>query len=80
MDTPFEIFFTAPPGLEPQLCEEVRGLGYDAAQVVPGGVIVEGGWPDVWRCNLLLRGATRVLARIGEFRAFHLAQLDKRSR
>ena len=30
--------------------------------------------------NLYLRGATKVLARIGEFRAFHLAQLDKRAR
>jgi len=27
-----------------------------------------------------LRGASKVLARIGEFRAFHLAQLDKRAR
>jgi putative N6-adenine-specific DNA methylase len=34
----------------------------------------------VWRANLVLRGATRVLARIGGFMAFHLAQLDKRSR
>jgi putative N6-adenine-specific DNA methylase len=34
----------------------------------------------VRRANLLLRGAGRVLARIGAFRAFHLAQLDKRAR
>jgi putative N6-adenine-specific DNA methylase len=35
---------------------------------------------DVWKANMYLRGATKVLARIGEFRAFHLAQLDKRAR
>lgn len=80
MDSEFEIFMVAPPGLEDMLRQEVAGLGYVTAQTVPGGVTLNGGWPDVWRLNLRLRGATRVLARIGSFRAFHLAQLDKRSR
>ena len=79
MSTSFEIFLMAPPGLEPALAEEVRALGY-AATITPGGVSVEGGWHDVWRLNLECRGAGRVLARIAEFRAFHLAQLDKRAR
>jgi putative N6-adenine-specific DNA methylase len=43
-------------------------------------VTIVGGWPDVWRANLKMRGATRVLARVGSFMAFHLAQLDKRAR
>jgi putative N6-adenine-specific DNA methylase len=43
-------------------------------------VTVNGGWPEIWRTNLEIRGATRVLARIGSFRAMHLAQLDKRAR
>ncbi len=34
----------------------------------------------MWRANLHLRGATRVLARFGGFPVFHLAQLDKRAR
>jgi putative N6-adenine-specific DNA methylase len=34
----------------------------------------------VWKANLELRGATRVLARIARFRAMHLAQRDKRAR
>jgi putative N6-adenine-specific DNA methylase len=79
-DTPaFEIFLVATPGLEAPLCEEAREAGFDA-KVVEGGVSFVGGWPEVWRANLVLRGATRVLARIAEFRAMHLAQLDKRSR
>ena len=45
-----------------------------------GGVNVRGDWHDVWRANLHLRGANRVLARIGSFRVMHLAQLDKRAR
>ena len=79
-DTTFEIFLTVAPGLEQALLAEVRRLRFAEPQVVPGGVIVQGGWDDVWRANLHLRGAARVLARIGEFRAFHLAQLDKRAR
>ncbi|GGE55569.1 THUMP domain-containing class I SAM-dependent RNA methyltransferase [Actibacterium pelagium] len=75
-----EIFLIATPGLETVLCNEAKGLGFADAKVVPGGVQFQGTWPDVWRANLWLRGATRVLVRIGSFRAFHLAQLDKRAR
>lgn len=78
--SPFEIFLVAVPGTEPALLEEVRAAGFAAAEPVPGGIVLQGGWPDVWRANLVLRGPSRVLARIGEFRAFHLAQLDKRAR
>lgn len=76
----FEIFLTAAPGLEAALLAETREAGFAAAKSVPGGVTVQGTWSEVWRANLCLRGAARVLARVGEFRAFHLAQLDKRSR
>ncbi|WP_425071250.1 THUMP domain-containing class I SAM-dependent RNA methyltransferase [Sagittula sp. S175] len=76
----FEIFLSAPPGLEPILLQEVTEAGFDALAVAPGGVVTRGGWPDVWRANLVLRGAGRVLVRFAEFRAFHLAQLDKRSK
>ncbi|MEQ3624202.1 MAG: class I SAM-dependent RNA methyltransferase [Celeribacter sp.] len=78
--TPFEIFLVAPPGLEPVLRDEVAEAGFTDPVAVPGGVNIQGGWPDVWRANLELRGATRVLARLGSFMAFHLAQLDKRAR
>lgn len=76
----FEIFLAAPPGLEPVLAEEVREAGFAEVATVPGGVTCQGGWAEVWRANFELRGAGRVLARFAEFRAFHLAQLDKRAR
>lgn len=76
----FEIFLAAAPGLEPQLCAEASARGFKAPKPVIGGVVVRGGWREVWRANLELRGASRVLARIGAFRAMHLAQLDKRAR
>ncbi|WP_029008388.1 THUMP domain-containing class I SAM-dependent RNA methyltransferase [Azospirillum halopraeferens] len=79
-DAAFEIFVVTAPGLEPALCAELQALGFADPVPVKGGVTVRGGWPEVWRANLEVRGATRVLARIGAFRAFHLAQLDKRAR
>jgi putative N6-adenine-specific DNA methylase len=76
----FDIFLVAVPGLETPLCEETKEKGFAGAVKVTGGVQIAGGWREVWRANLELRGASRVLARIGSFRAPHLAQLDKRAR
>lgn len=76
----FEIFLGTQPGLEEVLLSEAEAAGFPSPVAVGGGVCFEGSWADVIRANLSLRGAARVLARIGEFRAFHLAQLDKRSR
>jgi putative N6-adenine-specific DNA methylase len=80
MSDPFEIFLAAPPGLEDILHAEAMAHGFGEAAVVPGGVSCRGHWADVWRANLLLRGAGRVLVRLGAFHAVHLAQLDKRAR
>ncbi|KIN73596.1 THUMP domain-containing class I SAM-dependent RNA methyltransferase [Sulfitobacter guttiformis] len=82
MDEPqnFEIFLVTVPGMEEALCAEALERGFAGALAVAGGVTFQGNWHDVWRANLCLRGATRVLARIGGFLAFHLAQLDKRCR
>ena len=67
------------PGLETTLAEEARALGFALGAGQPGGVEIAGGWPELWRANLELRCATRVLWRMGSFMAFHLAQLDKRA-
>ncbi|TNE69346.1 MAG: class I SAM-dependent RNA methyltransferase [Rhodobacteraceae bacterium] len=80
MSGTFEIFLGTQPGLEPYLLAEAVEAGFPSPVAVGGGVTFEGTWDDVVRANLVLRGAARVLARIGTFRAFHLAQLDKRAR
>lgn len=77
---PFEIYLVAMPGLETALRDEALQLGFSGAAVVSGGVAFQGTWPDVWRANLLVRGASQVLARIGSFHVSHLAQLDKLAR
>ena len=75
----FEIFLAAPPGLEDALAEEIRTKGFKKPTTVPGGVTIQGGWPEVWRANLWIRGAGRVLARIDRFRADHLSYLHDRA-
>ena len=79
-DPSLTVFAITLPGLENALAEEARALGFAVTDVEPGGVTMSGDWAEVWRANMELRGATRVLVRIGEFMAFHLAQLDKRAR
>jgi putative N6-adenine-specific DNA methylase len=75
-----EIFAVCPPGLEDLASAEAVQHGFTVTGTVPGGVMIQGGWPEVWRANLRLRGAVRILLRVAEFRAMHVAQLDKRAR
>lgn len=81
LPTDLELFLVAVPGLESQLAAEAKERGFRQARVTPpGGVTVRGGWPEVWRANLELRGASRVLVRVESFRAAHLSELAKRAR
>lgn len=79
-DSSLQIFLVALPGHESLLADEARALGFADPTPQPGGVTITGTWADVWRANLWLRGAGKVLVRLGDFRALHLAQLDKRAR
>ncbi len=79
-DDTLEIFLTTVPGLEPVLLEQVRALGFKNPETSVGGITIQGSWADVWRANLMLRGASQVLVRLGSFRVVHLAKLDKRAR
>jgi putative N6-adenine-specific DNA methylase len=76
----FEIFLSVTPGCEQALCDEAAVAGFAQPQAVPGGVVFNGMWDDVWRANLVLRGVNTVLARVAQFHVAHLAQLDKLSR
>jgi len=79
-NTKLEIFLVTVPGLEAALCAEARAAGFADAKAETGGVTVMGSWADVWRANLMLRGASQVLVRLGAFRVMHLAKLDKAAR
>jgi putative N6-adenine-specific DNA methylase len=76
----FPLFLTCLPGHERVLRIEATALGLPDLTEVAGGLETHGTWADIWRANLHLRIASRVLVRIGGFPAVHLAQLDKRAR
>lgn len=78
--TQLEIFLICAPGLQNLLATEARERGFVVTSMIPGGVTMKGDWPEVWRANVELRGAVRVLVRVAEFPAEHLWQLDKRAR
>ncbi len=73
------LFAVVAPGLEPLVADELKQLGVSGLQRIHGGVIFAGDRALLMRANLRLRCATRVLLRIGNFMAFHLAQLDRRA-
>lgn len=76
MTDPYAIYAIAAPGLEPLVAEELAALpGAHAVQVAPGGVSVRGDAALLYRMNLELRCATRVLLRLGQFRARDFAAL-----
>jgi putative N6-adenine-specific DNA methylase len=79
-DGRFKIFLATAPGLEQVLCAEVRAKGFNSPRAVSGGVTIRGGWPEVWRANLWVRGAGRVLAVLASFRALHLPELKSGAR
>ena len=56
----FEIFMATAPGLESVLCAEAKEKKFKQPTAVQGGVTVQGGWPEVWRANLEIRGASRI--------------------
>lgn len=79
-DGKFDIFLVVVPGLEDILGAEVRLKGFNSPRAVPGGVTIKGGWPEVWRANLWVRGAGRVLAKVASFKASRLTELEAKAR
>ena len=75
-----DIFLITAPGLQDLLATEAREKGFKVTSTIAGGVTIRGEWPEVWRANLQLRGAGRVLARVEEFRALYLSQLELNTR
>jgi len=77
---PGVLFLVSVPGLEEALAAEATRAGFAGVTIAHGGVEVTGGLAEAARANVTLRSAVRVLWRVAEFRAMHLAQLDKRAR
>lgn len=56
-------------GAEASVKRELKRLGYGDCPASNGRISLEGGWEDVARLNLRLRGGERVLIRLAEFPA-----------
>ena len=77
-ETSLRCFAVAAPGLEPFVLHELAGLGI-SGRIEPGGVSWAGDIASVYRANLWLRTATRVLVRVARFRATSFWELERRS-
>ncbi len=76
----FELFAVCAPGLEDVLEVEMRALALDVGKRDIGGVAFSGGSSALFRANLWLRTATRVIARVGDFHARLFDELERHSR
>jgi putative N6-adenine-specific DNA methylase len=76
----FELFAIAAPGIEPIVERELRALGVDDIRVEAGGVAFSGGREGMYRANLHLRTASRVVARVAEFGARGFPELVRQAK
>lgn len=80
MDEP--IFVVTAPGLETLTAREIVELGLAGerpARPVAGGVDFTGSRESLYRANLYLRTASRVIVRLGEFHATAFSELRKKA-
>ena len=64
-----------PFGIEKLLRDEIKALGYTITNSAAGKVFFEGPWEAVYKANLHLRTAERVLVQVGRFPAADFDQL-----
>jgi putative N6-adenine-specific DNA methylase len=66
--------------LEAITAAEMTALGLEPGAIEAGGISFDGPAGALYRANLHLRTATRVIARVGEFEARHFADLERHAR
>jgi putative N6-adenine-specific DNA methylase len=75
-----KLFAICLPGLDPFMLQELEQLGpssYPSEET--GGIEFEGSLFDVYRCNLHLRTASRILVRLGSFYAVGFPELRRKA-
>lgn len=77
--SPFECFAIAAPGLEPLVAGELTALG-ERPRAEAGGVAWDGDAASLYRANLWLRTASRVVVRTARFRARTFYELERHAR
>ena len=79
-ETSLDLYSIAAPGLEHITAAELVALGVTPSSVERGGVAWRGTARELYRANLWLRTATRVLVRVTSFHAASFAELESRAR
>jgi putative N6-adenine-specific DNA methylase len=75
-----KLFAICLPGLDPFMLQELERLGLSSyLSEETGGIDFEGSLFDVYRCNLHLRTASRVLIRLGSFYAAGFPELRRKA-
>jgi putative N6-adenine-specific DNA methylase len=80
MSRPHAVFAVAAPGLAPLVAEELRVMGLRPTAADDAGVAFAAHDTGIWTANLRLRTASRVLVRLGEFRAEDFRTLEREAR
>src|SRR3712207_5209665 len=80
MSDRFPLFAVTAPGLEAICAGELRALGIEDVSVETGGVAWEGTREQLYLANLWLRTASRVVVRVGTFRARTFFELERHAR
>lgn len=75
----YQAFAVAAPGLEPIVAKELVDLGHSGLNAIDGGVEFNANRRQLYEANLHLRTASRVVIRLGRFRALTFAELEKRA-
>lgn len=86
----FQLFAVSAPGLEPLMIQELRGLGLKPVssssslisreeRYETGGVEFQGSLKDLYRANLHLRTASRILVRLGFFETTQFPELRRKT-
>ena len=79
-----KLFVVCTPGLESFAAQELHQLGLmggdeSGSAYEPGGIEFQGSLHDVYRANLHLRTASRVLVRLGQFYAAEFPELRRKA-
>lgn len=75
----FELFAVTAPGLEAVCARELAALALAGVRPVAGGVEFAGELRDLYRANLWLRSASRVVVRLGGFRSRDFPELYRKA-
>ena len=77
MSTSWSAFAITAPGIAPVTAAELTALGIPHDAPTPDGVAFAADFRTIALVNLWLRTASRVIVRLGEFKAQGFAELEK---